>query len=298
MAMGMGQQRKKNTSTMKKTIITLLALLVPMLSLMAQVRTDSIKSQILGEYKKFNIILPRSYNQNPETSYPILYLLHGGSGSYTDWSKKGMASESLSVMTASGEADQMIIVMPDASGSDTHPQGYFNGTDGTWKYEDHFFQELIPYVESHYRVKADKQHRAIAGLSMGGQGTFVYAFRHPELFSSAYAMSGYFYCTLIKDHDKFPSTMVPYQVRIEQQNCINLMKNATKEQIEGMKTVKWFLDCGDDDFTYEANVELIQELRQAGVPYQLRVRDGGHTWEYWHSGLYIALPFISRNFAH
>ncbi len=279
---------------MSRKSLSLVLLLLVSLSAFSQVRTDSIQSKILGTWKKYSIILPRGYSQS-NTSYPILYLLHGGSGGHTDWTVKGKASDALSVMTASGEADEMIIVMPDAGGT---LQGYFNGTDGTWMYEDYFFKEFMPYIESTYRVKADKQHRAIAGLSMGGQGTFVYAFRHPELFSSAYAMSGYFYCTLVKDHEKMLPSMQPYQLRIEQQDCIKMVQGATNEMVEGMKGVKWFLDCGDDDFTYEANTELVKALRDKGVPYQFRVRDGGHTWEYWHSALYIALPFISRNFAH
>ena len=279
---------------MSRKSLSLVLLLLVSLSAFSQVRTDSIQSKILGTWKKYSIILPRGYSQS-NTSYPILYLLHGGSGGHTDWTVKGKASDALSVMTASGEADEMIIVMPDAGGT---LQGYFNGTDGTWMYEDYFFKEFMPYIESTYRVKADKQYRAIAGLSMGGQGTFVYAFRHPELFSSAYAMSGYFYCTLVKDHEKMLPSMQPYQLRIEQQDCIKMVQGATNEMVEGMKGVKWFLDCGDDDFTYEANTELVKALRDKGVPYQFRVRDGGHTWEYWHSALYIALPFISRNFAH
>ena len=286
-----------NTKNFKKIFIGLILAVITMTAapeIAAQVKTDSLKSNILDATMYYNILLPRGYNQNSSESYPILYLLHGGSGSHTDWEKKGSVDGALSQMTASGEADKMIIVMPDAH---VNIQGYFNGSDGTWNYEDYFFKEFIPYIESHYRVKADKEHRAIAGLSMGGQGTFVYSFRHPELFSSAYAMSGYFYCTLIPDHNDMPSSMVPYQVRIEQQNCIKMMQNATKEQIEGMKSIRWFFDCGDDDFTYEANTELIQELRKAGIPYQFRVRDGGHTWEYWHSALHIALPFISRGFA-
>ena len=83
---------------------------------------------------------------------------------------------------------------------------------------------------------------------------------------------------------------------VEDNNSVKLVLGATEEQIEAAKSVKWFLDCGDDDFTYDANVELVSALRKRGIRYEFRVREGAHNWEYWHSALYNALPFVSRIF--
>ena len=80
----------------------------------------------------------------------------------------------------------MIIVMPDAN---TGRRGYLNDIKGEWRYEDFFFQEFMPFIEKTYRIKPDKHYRAVAGLSMGGEGTFIYALHHPELFSSACPLS-------------------------------------------------------------------------------------------------------------
>jgi len=77
-------------------------------------------------------------------------------------------------------------------------------------------------------------------------------------------------------------------------SCVDYVKNADEARKQELRTVKWFVDCGDDDFLFDGNIDFYQAMRRAQIPCQLRVRDGGHTWEYWHSALYIALPWVSR----
>ena len=174
--------------------------------------------------------------------------------------------------------------------------GYFN-VEG-WAYEDFFFKELIPYVEKTWRVKADKQHRALAGLSMGGGGTTKYAQHHPDMFCAAYAMSalmsipGQGAVMPQRPGDKVSIL----NASVIKNSCIDFVKNADDAVKENLKTVTWFVDCGDDDFLLDRNIEFVQAMKAAQIPVQFRVRDGGHTWEYWHSALYTALPFISRCF--
>ena len=83
---------------------------------------------------------------------------------------------------------------------------------------------------------------------------------------------------------------------VEDNNCVKFVKEAAPEKIADLKTVKWFVDCGDDDFTLKANLEFVLAMQAAEVPMQVRIRDGNHTWEYWHSALYLALPFVSDIF--
>ena len=191
----------------------------------------------------------------------------------------------------------MIVVMPNV-GSTTEKamDGYFN-VEG-WAYEDFFFKELIPYVEKTWRVQADKQHRALAGLSMGGGGTTKYAQHHPDMFCAAYAMSalmsipGQGAVMPQRPGDKVSIL----NASVIKNSCIDFVKNADDAVKENLKTVTWFVDCGDDDFLLDRNIEFVQAMKAAQIPVQFRVRDGGHTWEYWHSALYTALPFISRCF--
>lgn len=280
---------------MKKLISLIFALCVLCSTVWAQFgntgKTASFKSEILNVERNYNIYLPPSFNRNPDKTYPVLYLLHGGGGTNIDWFVRGHVADVAGGLLSAEEIGEMVIVSPDAG---TGVMTYFN--DKEWQYERFFFEEFIPYIEKTYRCGGSKQMRAIAGLSMGGQATFVYAFRHPELFSSAYEMSGYHY----RHNLQWFNLKDPVQARVHQivedNNSVKLVQNATKEQIEAAKTVKWFFDCGDDDFTYDANVQLVDAMRKAGIPRQFRVREGGHTWEYWQSGLYIALPFVDNFF--
>ncbi|WP_297094502.1 alpha/beta hydrolase-fold protein [uncultured Draconibacterium sp.] len=249
----------------------------------------TMPSEILNEDREYSIFLPAGYEQNTDKSYPILYLLHGGGGSHKDWPTQGNLAAVANQLIASDEAVEMIIVCPEAGKTFMN---YFNNPD--WRYEDYFFEEMIPYIESNYRVIADKKHRAIAGLSMGGQGTVVYASHHPELFCAAYAMSAYLYAMDLPFINPDDETMQKLQKLVDNNNCINYLANASEEKVNEMKSLKWFIDCGDDDFTFPLNMEYVAEMQKRQIPYQLRVRDGGHTWEYWHSALYIALPFISN----
>ena len=140
----------------------------------------TVPSKILNMDRKYAIYLPPDY-ETSQRSYPVLYLLHGAGDDQTGWVQFGEVLRIGDEAIKSGTATAMIIVMPDAN---TGKRGYVNDIKGEWRYEDFFFQEFMPFIEKEYRIKADKRYRAIAGLSMGGEGTFIYALHHPELFLS------------------------------------------------------------------------------------------------------------------
>ncbi len=281
---------------MKKTILSLLLLLIGVMAqaqsfYWGQVEYKSHKSTILGEDRPYAVYLPMGYEQNTQKSYPVLYLLHGGGGSHKDWSMAGHLEDIANQAIASGDAQELIVVCPEAGAP--HMQ-YFNTED--WRYEDYFFQELIPFIDKNYRTKSDRKHRAIAGLSMGGQGTVVYAARHPEVFSSAYAMSGYFDAMQLPWLNPGDTASTKLQKIVGDNNAIKIIESGSQEQLAKWKNVKWFIDCGDDDFTFDLNVQLVQTMRKLQIPQEFRVRDGGHTWIYWATALQAALPFVSKEF--
>lgn len=261
----------------------------------SRIITDSVSSSILGEDVKVNVYLPRGYDAQDAKLYPVVYLLHGLYGTNTDWTEKGHMKDVVDELVASGDIPKMIIFMPNAGDPDVHDNwnGYFNMPGRP--YEDFFFRELIPTLESRYRVKADKQHRAIMGLSMGGGGSTVYCQRHPDCFSSCYAMSAWL------DSGE-PSGDMPkdklYLVSksVHDHSALAFMDNADEETVGKLKTVKWFFDCGDDDSLVGLSMDIYRKMRMKGIPCELRVRDGWHSWEYWHQALRMALPFASRNF--
>ena len=83
---------------------------------------------------------------------------------------------------------------------------------------------------------------------------------------------------------------------VHEHSAIDFVQKADDATLEKLRTVKWFIDCGDDDFLLDLSLLLYQEMRNHGVKAELRVRDGWHCWEYWHQALRMALPFASRNF--
>ena len=266
---------------------------------MSRVEEKTIHSEILNADRNYTVYLPAGYANNTDKQYPVLYLLHGMNGTNKDWAGRGHLQDVMDQLRAAGEVCDMIIISPNAGGN--IGEGVWNGyfdMEG-WAYERFFFEEFLPAVEKEYRIKGDKASRAIAGLSMGGGGSTSYAQRHADMFCACYAMSALM-------HLDAPQTQAPRDEKdkmwhltksVNKLSCVDYVANADDKTKEALRTVAWYVDCGDDDFLFECNMNLVLAMRKAGVPYQLRVRDGGHTWEYWHSALYDALPFVSRIFA-
>ena len=256
----------------------------------------SVPSKILKSDRKYAIYLPPGY-ETSQRSYPVLYLLHGATDNHTGWVQFGEVQRITDKAIEDGSATAMIIVMPDA---DTGQMGYFNSIAGDWNYEDFFFQEFLPTIEKSYRIKAEKRYRAVAGLSMGGGGTFMYALHHPELFSSACPLSAYI-GPLTMDEAKLrmkksnPAITDEAKIKtyFETHNAIDLVNRIPDDQ---KKAVRWYIDCGDDDFLYEGNALIHIAMRKKDIPHEFRMRDGAHNWTYWREALPKVLEFISDEF--
>ena len=259
--------------------------------------TDSIRSNILDTTLKYNVFVPGDFDRSNKV-YPVVYLLHGLTEDYTAWRERGLMRIVANKLLRSEEIREMIIVMPSAGQEDVHSHwnGYFNQKG--WRYEDFFFQELMPEVERKYRGISDKQHRAIMGLSMGGGGSVVYAQRHPDMFSSCFAMSPWL-DNRAKEVDKAEGKcdkFISLSNSVKENSAIMFLKKADERTVSSLRTVKWFIDCGDDDFLLEQSLDMYELMLKLSFGCQLRVRDGQHDWEYWHVSLGMALPFASRNF--
>jgi enterochelin esterase-like enzyme len=259
----------------------------------------TLKSKILKSERKYAIYLPPDY-ETSQRSYPVLYLMHGGGDDQTGWVQFGEVLHITDKAIKEGQATPMIIAMPDAN---TGRRGYFNDIKNEWRYEDFFFEEFMPYIEKTYRCKSEKRYRAVAGLSMGGGGTFIYALHHPELFSSACPLSastGPRTAEGIKEQlerrnpgetENLPDSLL--QAYYKRQSVLYLVENMPDEQ---KKAVRWYIDCGDDDFLYEGNSLVHIAMRQKEIPHEYRVRDGVHSWTYWRASLPEVLKFVSDAF--
>src|SRR5687767_13017965 len=130
-----------------------------------------VKSNLLNMDRNYAVYLPPDY-ETSKRDYPVLYLLHGGGDEQTGWIQLGEVMHITDKAIKEGIATPMVIVMPDAN---TGIRGYENDVTGKWRYVDCFFQEFLPFVYDTYRIEGEKRYRAVAGLSMGGGGSFTYA---------------------------------------------------------------------------------------------------------------------------
>lgn len=282
-------------------ILTLLAIVPTILSAQqpgqSRILTDTIYSEVLKAKRAYTIFLPQSFDTDKNRQYPILYLLHGMWENNSLWANRGHVKDVMDRLTKSGEAQEMVIVTPDAGGGDPNifQNGYFDMPG--WKYETFFFTEFMPFIEKTYRVTSDKQHRAIAGLSMGGGGATSYGQRHPDKFTAVYAMSALMSIPAVgtaKFDDPNGKLAILTQSVIDN-SCVDYVLKGDDARKNQLRSVAWFVDCGDDDFLLDRNIEFYQAMRNNGIPCEFRVRDGAHDWEYWHSALYQCLPFVSRH---
>jgi enterochelin esterase-like enzyme len=283
---------------MKKYIIVLIILLPALTFAQTGKVFDnlSMKSEILNMDRKYAIYLPPDY-ETSKRSYPVLYLLHGGGDNQTGWIQFGEVKYIADKTIKKGKSTPMIIVMPDANSG---KRGYTNDATGEWRYEDFFFEEFMPFVEKRYRIKSEKRYRAIAGLSMGGGGTYYYALHRPDLFRTACPLSASAR-PINKEGAKSYMKRRGMSNASEKQVEDWLKKYDIHEMIKNMpedkkKSVRWYIDCGDDDFLYEGNSLVHIAMRKNDIPHEFRIRDGKHDWTYWRHSLYDVLNFISIGF--
>lgn len=261
----------------------------------------SFKSDLMKKDVKYAVYLPESYATS-DRKYPILYLLHGYSDDHTAWLRHGQVKQTADKQMADGTSEEMIIVMPDAKVS-----WYINAVDGSSPYEDMFFGEFIPYIESEYRVIAQKESRAISGLSMGGYGSLVYALHHPDMFAACCPMSaavftdeelmdmddGHYERTFAFLYGKASKGKDRLSPSWNKNSVLSLIRTLPAED---KRKIKIYATCGDDDFLLKGNAALWIALREAHIPSEFRVRDGGHSWSYWRETLKEVLPTVSAHF--
>ncbi len=196
----------------------------------------------------------------------------------------------------------MIIVMPD--GGVTY---YVNDVSGENPYADMFTKEFIPFIDKTYRTRPEKQFRGISGLSMGGFGSLQMAMRNPGLFTACVAFSSAVRTDKEMEEmnvNKYEKTFgILYGPGLKGANRItehyksfNPLDLLESQDFEKLKSVRWYIDCGDDDFLYRGNSALHVKMRNLKIPHEYRVRNGSHSWVYWRSGLKDGLIFIGNKF--
>ena len=237
---------------------------------------DSLFSPIIGESFKYRIYLPPDYLHAPDRHYPVLYLLHGTGGSYTEWSDSFLP-EQADRMIVSGEIQPMIVVMPDDAEST-----YWANWDNGPRWGDYVTEDVVSTIDQRYRTLPNAADRAIGGLSMGGLGALNLAFQHPDVFGVVGAHS--------------PS------VRLEPDPVLWFLTGDNfwehnpiwlAQHRPGLDSLKIWLDAGTDD-VWLPNIEAVHAtLVGEGLHVEWHILPGPHEAEYWISHVPEYLRFYS-----
>lgn len=296
------------------------------------VTTRQFRSQALGTTKRYVIYLPPSYTNERERRYPVAYYLHGLDGAETDWTAKGHIDKTLDSLIAAG-LPEMILVMPDGDDSWYTTWNFLGDYPGCRKqkpphrndesvddycvpwphYDDYIARDLVAHIDSTYRTFADRRHRGIAGLSMGGYGAISLAIGYPDVFSAGASHSGVLTPLLI-GYDSLTkrARYATDMKQIEQQYAY--IWPSTRLAF-GKDTLGWrardpgrravaragrvdfpvvYIDCGVEDEYLNQSRAFRDALASVQLRHEYYERSGAHTWAYWQANAVHSLTFLAR----
>ena len=241
------------------------------------------ESPVLKLNRRMYVYTPAGY-ENSQSKYPVFYLLHGGGGDEDAWTTLGRTCQIMDNLISQGKAKPMIVVMPNgnpgqaAAFTDTPVTPSVSGTYdmGLGLFEESMVKDIIPYVESHYRVFADKDHRALAGLSMGGMQTLTLTGNYPMMFGYIGVMS----------MGLVDVTTMGLKPDPDQDTKFETLRKS------GYKL--YWVGVGKDDFLYKSVQTLRSSLDKHGLKYIYRESSGGHSWANWRIYLSEFAPQLFR----
>jgi putative tributyrin esterase len=266
----------------------ILLLFFAFITAQAKVDTLVIRSPSMQKTLKAGVVTPDSHSKKKHGPYPVLYLLHGHSGNFSNWLTVPPQKDLLQTMA---DKYQLIIVTPDGGYGSWY---YDSPVDKSSQYETYITQELRQEIENRYRAIAKRNGRLISGLSMGGHGALYLSARHPELYLAAGSMSGSLNVAGIDRKNLLPSIEAVLGPKAENQQLYEA--NSIVHMVDQLKRsgVYLIIDCGVDDFLIEDNRELHRRLVYEKVPHEYTERPGAHSWTYWGNALEYHLLFFQK----
>jgi len=237
--------------------------------------------------RRFTVYTPAGYEEGKKR-YPVLYLLHGAGGDENAWSELGRAAQIADNLIAQGKAEPMIIVMPNGNGAQKAMPGEYENSmqkptfmsrgmmDGA--IEKAFPKDVVGYVDAHFRTIADKNHRAISGLSMGGFHSIYISANNPDMFGYIAPMSA----------------AINRQSRNQQQPEIYQNLEEKMVTLFQKKPKLYRIYIGNTDFLFQDNVNFRKMLDKHGCKYEYFESDEGHIWANWRKYLNDLLPKLFK----
>ena len=269
---------------MKRIFCVVLGLFLMTTALFAQrVDTVEVKSKAMKAAFKCIVVLPAGYEQNTQQRYPVVYLLHGHSGSFSSWIR--LKPELPEIASQRG----MIFVCPEGKNS-----WYWDSpVDPSSRFETYVAKEIPAYIDETYRTQAYPKGRAVAGLSMGGHGALWLAFRHPDVFGACGSMSGGVDIRPFPENWNMAESLGSYY-----ENPKVWDDHTVMEQLYRVKpgSLAIIVDCGTEDFFYEVNLELHRQMLNRHIKHDFITRPGAHNAKYWQQAVLYQLLFFDNFF--
>lgn len=256
--------------------------------------THQLESKLMVRPIPYNIFLPIGYNGNkdvPQKRYPVVFLLHGLTGNYKNWSEKTDFTWKMAGL-------EVIVVMPEGENG-WYTDGATNAND---KYESYIIKELIPEIDKRFRTVADRKNRAVAGLSMGGYGALKFGMKYPEMFSLAGSFSGALGAATFPVSGRGEASMKSLNVIFgaadsetrKANDIFKMVREITPEKTKALPFL--YIDCGTEDFLFQNNRDFIDLLVEKKIAHEFRQLPGGHNWPYWDKQVQEFLRIAERSF--
>ncbi|MBD2704337.1 esterase family protein [Spirosoma sp. BT702] len=280
-------------------LVCLISFSFSLRSTAATVDTLDIQSASMGRTLRAAVVLPASYAdkkmRKAGQTFPVLYLLHGGTGNYRDWLTK---TPDQSLLHRLADQYKLIIITPDGD-----PTSYYFDSPlvKTSQFETFISKELIDKIDNTYRTIRERKGRIIAGLSMGGHGSMFIACRHPDLYAAAGSMSGVM-------NINTATWKVPTEFAQSRSENFKKLLGPPKDGdvpypgytivtlVDQMKAnnLPLIFDIGVDDFLIDTNRDVHRRLLENKTPHDYVERPGAHTWDYWENALPYQLLFFNK----
>lgn len=245
--------------------------------------TFHIESEALNRFVPCTVLLPKDYWGSTKR-YPVLYLLHGAFGKHTDWLKNAGTAAYLADLP-------LIVVLPDSQGD-----SFYQDSPGFGKWQTYFERELMPEIEGAFRTINKREGRAIAGLSMGGYGSWHLALDNPTKFCAAASLSGVVGWGEGKPILNFVQKLYPTETdKLYAAGALWPKIAALTDKKGEWRGPSLYFDCGKDDFLIQMNRDMERRLLEKGLPFEFAEFDGAHTWPYWDEHLRDVLNFTMRH---
>jgi S-formylglutathione hydrolase FrmB len=269
---------------MRKTFLYVIFVCLPGYLLAADEDTIQIFSRSMQKSIPAVVVTPDGYSSQPMQRYPVVYLLHGAGGSYSNWIKKVPAIRALA------DQYQAIIVCPDGAST----SWYFDSPiDSGFRYETHVAREVPNHIDSAYRTINDRKARAITGLSMGGHGALFIAFRHADRFSIAGSMSGALHVSVIRKGYNVEKRLGDTTVNAaywRDWSVLNVIEQYPKDSLSIL------IDCGTEDRVIPMNRMVHEKMLRLKIPHEYLERPGEHNWPYWENAINYQMMYINQQF--